>query len=238
MNRHEELEKELSVWNSDVQFDLNTYSPTAFISTPSKIWKFATISGHENTFEIKESVFQFWVNAPDSDDTTWLSKKDASEDTKTWKGKYKSKWRKTPKFTARSYTKSSVHYADKITQAMLEKDDLLGNFTEASNIISSETKILSQLGDANNENPRLMQVTGWLAHAEKLTRLLREEEVSLNQGFGPSAIQRYGKPIDKVEFGDMLGFVAEHQPDLVAALEVAVERLANKGTRNDNAERL
>lgn len=237
-NRVEELEKELSVWDSDVQFDLNTYSPTAVISTPSKIWKFATFSGHENTFEITESVFPFWVNAPNSDDTTWLSKKDASADTKTWKGKYKSKWRKAPKFTARSYTKSSVHYADKITQAMLERDDLLGNITDTSNIMASETKLLSQLGDANNENPRLMQVTGWLAHAEKLIRLLREEEVPLNQGFSQSAIRRYGKPIDKVEFSDMLEFVAEQQPDLVAALGVAVERLANKGPRNDNAESL
>jgi hypothetical protein len=70
-----------------------------------------------------------------------------------------------------------VHYADKITQAMLE------NF----NIMYSETKLLSQLGDANNENPRLMQVTGWLAHADKLTRLLREGDVPLNQGFSQSA---------------------------------------------------
>ncbi|KAF4341797.1 hypothetical protein FBEOM_4254 [Fusarium beomiforme] len=236
-NRVEELEKQLAVWDSDVHFDLNTYSPTAVISTPSKIWKFATLSGHENCFEIKEDPFPFWVNAPDSDDTTWLSRRDASEVDKTWRGKYKSKWGKMPKFTARSYTKSSVHYADKIMQALQERDDLLGSITDTAKIIDSETSLISQMGDVGEESPRLMQLTEWLAHIEKLIRFLREEEVLLSEGFTSSAIARYGKSIEEVGPTEVLKFVAEQEPGLTAALEVAVACIAKKPPRNISAER-
>ncbi|KAH7126464.1 hypothetical protein B0J13DRAFT_646515 [Dactylonectria estremocensis] len=221
-NRIEELEKELAIWDSDVQFDLNTYSPTAVMSTPSKVWKFVTFSGHEKTFEIRENIYLFWVNAPDSDDTTWLTKRDASEADRTWRGRYKSKWRKVPKFTARSYTKSSIYHAHEINKAMKERDELQGK------IADNDTALSSQLDNAAEESPRLVQLTEWLAQAEKFVRLLREEEVPLNQGFTPSAIARYGKSVDKIGYSEMLDFVAEQDPDLKPAFEVTVAYLAKK----------
>ncbi|KAK3682367.1 hypothetical protein B0T22DRAFT_484437 [Podospora appendiculata] len=230
-NTMDELEKKLELWETDVQFDLNTYSPTAEPSAPAKVWKFCTFRGHENTLEITEKVFPFGVNAPDSDDTVWVSKRQATAADRTWKGTYKSKWRKTPRFTARSWTTNRTYYADEIRRAREQRDELLENIDKTDDIIAKEASLLLQSGkdDAGaDENPRLAQLTEWLAAVDRYMRQLREEEVPLSEGFSESAMARYGKPIDKVGYGDVLQLVAETEPELRPAFEVAAKYLSRR----------
>lgn len=223
-----ELEKKIALWDSDVQWDLNTYSPTAVISGPSKAWKFVTLRGHENTFEITEKVFPFYVDAPDTDDTTWLTRKAATQQDMTWKGKYKSKWRKTPKFTARSYTTNRVHHADEIHKAQQELDALVANIADTMTIISRETALLEEHGCEVEPSPRLTQLTEWIAHTEECVRVLQQEEVPLGEGFSKAAITRYGKSIEKVYYGDVLDFVSEADPEIRPAYGLAVAYLTKQ----------
>ncbi|KAK3332217.1 hypothetical protein B0T19DRAFT_473160 [Cercophora scortea] len=230
-NTMDELEKKLELWDTTVQFDLNTYSPTAEPSAPAKVWKFCTFRGHENTFEISEKVFPFDVNAPDSDDTTWVSKRKATAADKTWKGTYKSKWRKTPKFTARSWTTNKTYYADEIRKAREQRDELLDNIDKTDDIIAKEASLLLQSGKgevADDENPRLTQLTEWLAAVDRFMRQLREEEVPLSEGFSEAAMARYGKSIDQVGYGDVVQLVAESEPELKSAFEVEAKRLSRR----------
>ncbi|CAH0025886.1 unnamed protein product [Clonostachys rhizophaga] len=229
-NDIKKLDENLRIWDSDVEFDLNTYNPTAVVSTPAKIWKFLTFSGHESTVEIREQIFPFWVDAPNNSDTTWVSKRDASQPGEAWKGQYKSKWQKTPRASLRSYTTNRKKYAQEIKDAMSRRIELNNGINETRDIIKASRALSSQSQGGTEENPRVTQLTELLAQSERLIRLLQEEEVPMTRGFSQSDIRRYGKSIDKICYSDVLELIEEHQIDLKPAFDYAVSCIKRSST--------
>ncbi|KAI9930764.1 hypothetical protein MW887_011521 [Aspergillus wentii] len=219
-NELKELDGKLSEWDSDVQWDLGTYSPKDDISTPNKIWKIVTFSHFENSLTITEKVYPFQVNAADTDDAVWVSKKLPTIQTKTWKGQYKSKWGKVPRFSVRSYTTNRTHFAEEIEAAEKRKDVLIDDIGETKEIIAHQADVI-----ARSENPRVEQLTTWLARSEPLIKQLQDEEVPLYEGFNQSARRRYAKSIDKIGYDDLISFVEEVAPSLKSVLAVALNKI-------------
>lgn len=61
-------------------------------------------------------------------------------------------------------------------------------------------------------------------------RHLKEEDVSLQEGFHPSAIRRYAKRVDEIGYADVLDFIANAKPGLKLAVEFAIGQLTETGT--------